>query len=65
MTKKYIKPETLVIPINVSSMLLDGSEKTFDPNKDHFDPGLGGEGEAGDDEFSRDNNRNSVWDNIW
>lgn len=65
MTKKYIKPETLVIPINVSSMLLDGSEKTFDPDKDHFDPVLGEEGKAGVDEFSRDNNRGSVWDNAW
>ena len=68
MIKKYIKPETVIILINISNMLLIGSEKKFDPDKDHFDPGLGGEEDAGSIEYSRDNddnNRGNVWDNAW
>lgn len=63
MIKKYMKPETIVVSINLSNLILAQSEvypenmsgSTGDPD-----------GAENDNEYSRsDNNRGSVWDNIW
>ena len=63
MIKKYIKPETIVVAINLSKPFLEYSVVT---PKDFS--GTTGDSEGVDDgEYSRNdnNNRNSVWDNIW
>ena len=64
MIKKYIKPETLVVSINLSNLILVESVQL-----NNFDNGSGGSKDEADsdDEYSRsdENNRSNVWDNIW
>ena len=71
MTTKYIKPETLVVTIHLSNLLMlssGGSESGeqnlgvgFNQEIPATDPDPG---EFEEGEFAR-NNRGNVWDNIW
>ena len=71
MKKIYINPATDVYKINYSNVIMmspdAAGEKVDDPT--NFDTGNIKPLEPGEDiddvEYSRDNNRNSVWDNIW
>lgn len=66
MEKIYIKPETIVVAIDINRTILVGSEKVFDPDKDQFDPiGGGSDGAEDDNEYSRSSNGGNVWDNAW
>ena len=67
MEKIYIKPETIVVTIDINRTILVGSEKEFDPDKDQFDPigGSSDDAEADGAEYSRNSNGGNVWDNAW
>ena len=63
MIKKYMKPETIVVSINLSNLILAQSEvrpKNMSGSTGDSD------GAEDDNEYSRsDNNRGNVWDNAW
>ena len=77
MKKLYISPATDVYKFSIDGILLTASQdvgdSTYAPGGDSkFDTGGEGgvlpdpgEGGVGDVDYSRDNNRGSVWDNIW
>ena len=67
MVKKYIKPENIVVAINLSKPFLEYSVVT----PENFSNTSGGPEGVDDGEYAREenndenNNRGSVWDNIW
>ena len=76
MKKIYISPATDVYKFSIDGILLTASQdvgdSTYTPGGDSkFDTGgeggvfPPGEGDVGNVDYSRDNNRGSVWDNAW
>lgn len=63
MVKKYIKPENIVVAINLSKPFLEYSVVT----PENFSDTPGGSEGVDDGEYARDdnNNRGNVWDNAW
>ncbi len=63
MIKKYMKPETIVVSINLSNLILAQSEV----NPENMSGSTGGpDGAEDDNEYSRSNNNGgNVWDNAW
>jgi|GEM_PF-6205511 hypothetical protein len=63
MIKKYMKPETIVVSINLSNLILAQSE--VDPENMSGSTG-GSDGAEDDNEYSRsDSNGGNIWDNAW
>ena len=62
MIKKYMKPVTIVVSINLSNLILAQSEA----NLENMSGSTAGEAED-DNEYSRSDNSNggNIWDNAW
>ena len=74
MKKIYISPAIDIYNVNIRSGIMGspgtaGSEVDIEKDLNDLNPGVGGnpggDGDWDDDDLSRSNNRNSVWDNIW
>lgn len=72
MEKKYIEPETLVVTINLSNILMlsPGNSQEGEQTLSNFGNEMGDDhqpdpGDFDDGEFARKNNGGNIWDNIW
>lgn len=66
MKKIYIKPDTQVYIVDLSrSVMLRVSGGDEEENPTDFSGSTGTEEGVDPGEYSRDNNRNTVWDNLW
>ena len=71
MEKKYIKPETLVVTINLSNILMlsPGNSEEGEQTLNNFSGNEMGDqpdpGDFDDGEFARKNNGGNIWDNAW
>ena len=70
MIKKYIKPTSTVYAVDLTkSLLLNGSGGETPTETPGLNPGLGGDDDDVEGEYSRQDNTNnggnSIWDNVW
>lgn len=74
MKKIYISPAIDIYNVNIRSGIMGspgtaGSEVDIEKDLNDLNPGVGGnpggDGDWDDEDNSRNNNRGSVWDNIW
>ncbi len=66
MKKIYIKPDTQVYIVDLSrSVMLRVSGGDEEENPTDFSGSTGTGEDVDPGEYSRDNNRGSVWDNAW